>query len=273
MPLIYKYFDHLKFLRDDFTERQLRNPQYSLRAMAERLDLNSGTVVRIMNGHRNISSNVLSLFTEYLALRNNEAVYFKYLVNFCQAKTDKLRNESYQVLLELRSGQTKVINENHHLFYEEWYITAIRELLRIYPFDGDYKKLSRMLNPPVTVHDARKAIELLKNIGLLQITDSGYVVVEQSISTGEKWQGIAIKRFQQQTLQKSIDALENFPKVERDYSTMTMCYSPDGFNKVKELLKRTREELSRIEDSDINKSKVYQVNFQMFPLSETVNKG
>jgi hypothetical protein len=46
-----------------------------------------------------------------------------------------------------------------------------------------------------------------------------------------------------------------------------MCYSGEGFAKVKELLKRTREELTRIEEADKDKDRVYQVNMQLFPLS------
>jgi uncharacterized protein (TIGR02147 family) len=273
MPVIYKYFDHLKFLHDDFSERQARNPQYSLRAMADRLRLNSGTIVRIMNGQRNISTNLLPEFTAYLALRQKEAEYFKLLVNFCQAKTEKIRNESYSALVDLRNGRTKIVGEECHSFYDDWYFTAIRELLRIYTFNGDVKELSRMLNPPISCHEARRALDLLRNLGLLDACEAGFIVREQSISTGEKWQGSAIKRFQQITLSKALEALERFPKEERDFSTMTMCYSQDGFHKVKELLKRTREELSRIEDADMGKNKVYQINVQIFPLSEAVQEG
>jgi uncharacterized protein (TIGR02147 family) len=241
--------------------------------MADRLGLNSGTIVRIMNGQRNISTKLLPLFTVYLTLRQKEAEYFKHLVNFCQAKTEKIRNESYSVMVDLRNGRTKIVGEECHSFYDDWYFTAIRELLRIYQFNGDVRELSRMLNPPVSCHEARRALDLLKNLGLLDTCQTGYVVREQSISTGEKWQGSAIKRFQQITLNKALEALERFPKEERDFSTMTMCYSPEGFRKVRELLKRTREELSRIEDADIGENKVYQINFQIFPLSEAVKAG
>ncbi len=273
MPVIYTYFDHLKFLRDDFTERQVRNPQYSLRAMAERLKLNSGTIVRIMNGQRNISRNLLPLFTGYLNLKQKEAEYFENLVYFCQAKTEKCRNDAYRQLLVLRKSSTKIVKEDSFSFYEEWFYTAIRELLRIYSFNGDYKELARLLEPSVTVHEAKRAVHLLLNLGLLEKTESGFRVCEQNISTGESWCGQAIKKFQQISLQKAQEAIERFPKEERDFSTMTMCYSAEGFRKVKELLRRTREELSRIEEDDAGKNRVYQINLQLFPFSKIVKRA
>jgi uncharacterized protein (TIGR02147 family) len=267
MPVIYEYFDLLKFLRDDFNERHAKNPQYSLRAMAERLELNSGTVVRVMNGERNVSKNLLPVYTEYLGLRQKEAGYFKHLVNFCQAKSEKIRNEAYRELIFLRNGRTKTVQDDSYVFYEEWYFSAIREILRITKFNGDFKKLGNLLNPKLTVHETKRAIELLENLGFIDKTETGYVVRENYISTGEKWHGMAVKKFQKETIKKADEAIDRFPKEDRDFSTMTMCYSQDGFNKVKELLKRTREELSRIEEADSGKNRVFQINLNMFPLS------
>ena len=76
MPGIYGYFDILEFLRADFEERRRKNPRYSLRAMASKLELNSATVVRIMNGKRNVSKNLIPRFVVYLGLREREAEYF-----------------------------------------------------------------------------------------------------------------------------------------------------------------------------------------------------
>jgi len=273
MPHIYTYFDIHQFLQDDFAERKSRNPKYSLRAMADRLKVNSATIIRIMNGNRNISSTMLPVFSSYLGLRQKEAEYFRALVQFCQSKSEPDRQDAYRTLITIRNSMTRTVPSDHYAFYEEWYFTVIRELLRINMFSGDYKKLASSLSPSLTVHEAKRAINLLVNLGFIEKTDSTYSVIENSITTGEKWNGAAIKTFQQQMLEKAIEALNRFPKEERDFSTMTMCYSEDGLKKVRDLLKNTREELSRIEESDRDANRVYQINIQTFPMTSAINRS
>ena len=269
MPAVYRYFDLREFLHDDFAERKARNPSYSLRAAALKLGINSGTMVRIMQGKRNISRNLLPRFTAYFGLRAKEAEYFGHLASFSQARTEQARMKAYRRMLELRRGRTKEVSQQCHAFYEEWYITAVRELLRIYRFDGDYRKLASLVEPPITVHEARRAVQVLLQLGFIAKTGERYEVREADITTGEKWQGAAIHRFQQQTIRRALEALERFPKHQRDMSTMTMCYSPEGFQRVRELLKRMRQELSRIEEADRHANRVYQINLNCFPLSRS----
>jgi uncharacterized protein (TIGR02147 family) len=273
MLSIYTYFDIRKFLQDDFAERKSRNPKFSLRAMADRLKVNSATIIRIMNGNRTISRTMLPVFISYLGLRQRQAEYFQALVQFCQSKSEQDRQEAYRTLIVIRNSMTRKVPTDHYTFYEEWYITVIREFLRINTFNGDYKKLASSLVPSITAHEAKRAIHLLINLGFIEKKDDAYSVKENSITTGEKWNGAAIKTFQQQMLEKAIDALNHFPKEERDFSTMTMCYSEDGLKKVRDLLKNTREELSRIEESDKSANKVYQINMQTFPLTTAINRS
>jgi uncharacterized protein (TIGR02147 family) len=273
MPNIYTYFDIRLYLQDDFAERKSRNPKFSLRAMADRLKVNSATVIRIMNGDRNISNNMLPVFINYLGLRQKEAEYFQVLVQFCQSKSEQTRHAAYRSLIMKRSGMTRTVSDAHYAFYEEWYFTAIRELLRIHPFDGNYKKLASSVVPSISVHEVKRAINLLVNLGFIEKKAEIFTVKESSITTGETWNGAAIKTFQQQMLKKAIDAMDRFSKEERDFSTMTMCYSEEGLKKVRDLLKNTREELSRIEESDKGANKVYQINMQTFPLTTAINRS
>jgi uncharacterized protein (TIGR02147 family) len=273
MLSIYAYFDIRNFLQDDFAERKSRNPKFSLRAMADRLKVNSATIIRIMNGDRKISSNILPVFISYLGLRQKEAEYFRALVQFCQSKSEQNRQDAYRTLITIRNSMTRTVPSDHYAFYEEWYITVIREFLRINTFNGDYKHLASSLVPSITIHEAKRAINLLINLGFIEKKDDAYIVKENSITTGEKWDGAVIKTYQQQMLEKAIDAINRFPKEDRDISTMTMCYSEEGLKKVRDLLKSTREELSRIEESDKGANRVYQINMQTFPLTTAINRS
>lgn len=268
MPSIFSYFDFREFLRDDLAQRKAGNPGFSIRSMAVKLQLDSSTLTRIFNEQRNISKNLLPKFIKFLSLRSKEAEYFVHLVQFCQAKSERERMAGYSELVKLRSGRTKEVPEARYAFYEEWYFSTVRELLRFFPFNGDYHALSRMLEPTITVHEAKRAVGLLSDLGFIERVGDSYAVRDHSITTGERWHGPAIERFHRDTLVKALEGLERIPRQERDYSTMSMCYSAEGYKKVRELLRRTRGELTRIEEADRRRNRVYQVNMQLFPMSK-----
>jgi uncharacterized protein (TIGR02147 family) len=167
----------------------------------------------------------------------------------------------------LRGGASKHLAPDHHEFYEQWYYTALRELLQFYPFKGNYHELAALFNPPLSVHQARKAVKVLLEQGLLEQRADGYAVVHPTITSGDSWQGMAIHRYQQATLELAQQALQRIAQPERDFSTMTMSYSAKGMERARAVLKKTREELSRIEQTDSNRNRVYQINMQLFPLS------
>ena len=273
MASIFSYFDLLEFLKADFSERKVRNSSFSIRAMASKLGLNSSTLTRIFSGKRNLSKNLIPIFIKYLGLRTKEAEYFIHLAGFCQAKSERERMVEYRELIELRNGRTSEVSEERYAFYEEWYFTAIRELLRFFPFSGDYGSLARMFDPPITVPEAKRAVGLLLRLGFIDKVGTSYVVHDAAITTGETWHGLEVQRFHQDMHAKAAEALEKIPRAERDFSTMTMCYSPEGYKKAREVLMHAREELARIEECDKAANRVYQINLQLFPLSKPYQQG
>jgi len=273
MPTIFSYFDLLEFLAADLLERKARNPGFSIRAMASKLGMNSSTLTRIFNGKRNLSKNLLPIFSRYFGFRSKEAEYFLHLVGFCQAKSERERMREYRVLTALRNGRSSEVSEEQYAFYEEWYFTAIRELLRFFPFSGDYGALARMFDPPLTVPEAKRAVALLLRLGFIDKVGTSYVVRNEAITTGEIWHGLAVQKFHQDMHARASEALEKIPRAERDFSTMTMCYSPDGYKKARETLMHAREELARIDECDKAANRVYQINLQLFPLSKPFQQG
>jgi|WetSurMetagenome_2_1015567.scaffolds.fasta_scaffold58528_2 uncharacterized protein (TIGR02147 family) len=273
MASIFTYFDIQEFLKADFSERKAKNPGFSIRAMASKLGLNSSTLTRIFSGKRNLSKNLLPIFIKFLGLRTKEADYFTHLAGFSQSKSERERMAEYRELVTLRNGRTKEVSHDRYAFYEKWYFTAIREILRFFPFSGDYGALACMFDPPITAPQAKRAVSLLLRLGFIDKVGTSYVVRGDSITTGETWHGMAVQRFHQDTLAKAVEALETIPREERDFSTMTMCYSAEGYKKARETLMHAREELARIEERDKAANRVYQINLQLFPLSKPYQQG
>lgn len=269
MDSIYTYFDYRQYLNDLIQEKRLRNKVLSLRAIATRIGINSGTLVRILNNERNISKKLVPAFASFLKLKNKETQYFSILVEFNQARDNEKRRNLYDQLIMFRSEYRKPVNPDAYEFYGQWYYTVIRELLHFFPFIDEFDSLAKMVEPEITANQVKKAIVVLQKIGFIKKTEDGYYKPDRNfITTGKVWRSVVIDIFQKTMMENGVTALDRFPREKRDFSTMTMIFSKEGYNKVRQILKRTREEIAHIEEEDREGNQVFQINMQLFPVSK-----
>ena len=68
-------------------------------------------------------------------------------------------------------------------------------------------------------------------------------------------------------------ALMNYPKEERDISTLTIGVSGGEILKIKEIVRRARQEILAVAGNSKGREFVYQLNVQLFPMSVNLAKG
>ncbi|MBN1600596.1 MAG: TIGR02147 family protein [Chitinispirillaceae bacterium] len=274
MESIYTYFDYRKYLVDLFEVKKKVNAALSLRAIAAKIGINSGTLVRILNGERNISKKLLPSFVGFLKLKGKETLYFRCLVEFNQAKNNAQRRLQYDQLIALRNEYRKPVNPDKYEYYENWYNAVIRELLIFFPYNENVEEIAKMVEPEISPAQVKKAITTLQRIKFIKKHDDGYYKPEHDfVSTGAAWRSVAIDLFQKAMMEHGVGAFDRIEKEKRDFSTMTMSFSKEGFLKVRQILKRTREEIAAVEDADKERNQVFQLNFQLFPLSKPYLNG
>jgi uncharacterized protein (TIGR02147 family) len=69
------------------------------------------------------------------------------------------------------------------------------------------------------------------------------------------------------------EALLTIPKKERDVSTLTVGVSGDDIIRIKEILRRTRQEILSLIEGSSDREYVYQLNTQFFPLSTNLTES
>ena len=62
-------------------------------------------------------------------------------------------------------------------------------------------------------------------------------------------------------------ALDNCPRRDRDFSTLTLSLSGRNFIAAREILRKARQELLALDEKETGPERVYQINLQAFPLS------
>jgi uncharacterized protein (TIGR02147 family) len=268
---IFDYYDYRVFLRDFYKQQKGKNPFFSYRFIGYRVEMDSSFLIKVLQGVLHISNEKIGKFVELCHFNEKESHYFETLVFFCKAKTEKERKLYFEKLFGICRIKNRRIEERNYRFFQQWHHSAVWSLLNYYSFIGDFHELAEMLNPPISVKDAKQSIALLEELGLvLRNPDGRYIVVDRNLTTGKEWHAIAISNYQREMIAKAQEALERFPKEERNISTVTMNIPREALSEIDELIGKFRESLIQFVNSISNKDsdRVYQLNVQLFPLTK-----
>jgi uncharacterized protein (TIGR02147 family) len=234
----------------------------------------SGFFANVLCGKRNLTPSVAIRFASALKLKKNEADYFQNLVGYCQAHTVDERTYFCEKMIACADVAIRKLEQDRFEFYGRWYYSAIRELLFFHDFGGDYEALGKMLTPSIPAADARRAIELLERLKLIHRGPDGrYRQSEPLLTSGTEFRSLYIANFQRETMRLAAEALDRFPATVRDSSTLTMTLSRESFKIAKRELGEFRKRLLALAEKDANVDRVYQFNFQLFPLSRFSIEG
>jgi uncharacterized protein (TIGR02147 family) len=150
---------------------------------------------------------------------------------------------------------------------------AIREMLSYFPFKGDYSALAKNVRPSISPMEAKKAIELLSRLGLIEKNSDGlYKKTTASVSAAPLGGSIAITNQALQTMQLARESLDRFPKEQRNISGVAFSVSQETFDRMQEEVRNFRKRILELAQSDLNPDTVYQFNVQLFPLSACPEK-
>lgn len=272
---IYTYTSYRQFLRDFYEAEKKRNPHFSHRYVALKVGFSSsGFFTKILQGNTNISSELSLKFAGFLKLKKREADYFDTLVQFDQAGSQAEKNMRLEKILSFRRSKVKIIEAYQYEYFKKWYYVAVRELLAFFPFSGDFKELGRMLDPPITPAQARKAVTLLEKLQLVsKDADGRYCPTDAIISTGTDLRAVAFQSCVREILEMAKDSIDRFPRSERDISSLVMHFSSALLPEIHERLAAFRRELLELVKNDPRPSdRVYQFGLQVYPLSR-LHKG
>ncbi len=273
-PDIFRYADYRAFLKDSYESRKAANPAFSHRYLAAKIGFDAGQFSKILSGKRNLTHAMILKFSDLFKLGKKEKEYFELLVLANHAKTPTDRAELLAKLPPLRPKAAKAVASGLDEYYRHWYHSALRELLGFYPFRGDWNALGRMLVPALSAEQAEKGVMLLVELGFLQKdAQGGFRISDPHITTGYKSPSAAVHHFIRTTLDLAKGSLDGFPKDIRNLSTLTFSTSENHFLQIQEKIRLFRKELADEVDKVEKPERVYQLNMQIFPLSETWGSG
>ena len=267
---VYDFLDYREFLKLAIDERKAANKNFSLRFMAQKLEVNSaGLISQIVSGKRNLSQDLIPAFCSLFKLNRRQSEYFSHLVSYNQSKKMVDKKTHLEKIISFKESPFQTIDIDKYQLFERWYYIAIREILALFPFRGDFQQLARMTIPPIKSQQAKEAIEVLLRLGFIEKDTKGvYHRKDQVMTTGDKAQDVSIHNFINNSMVLAQDALENQPKQDRSLSTVTLSLSEKEYGLINEEIKAFRQKILKIAMNSKEVDRVYQFNFQAFPVSK-----
>jgi len=267
---IFDYGDYHKFLFDWVEEQKARNKKFSFQYLADSAGFKSRSFLHaVTSGKRDVSLPAAVKLSKFIGLGRREADFFELLVAFNNAKTLEEKNHFLEKLAKISKPNPKAfLSAQQYDLFNKWFIIPIWELVTFVDFGEDYKLLGQKLIPQVSPTEARYAVELLLNLGLIEKEGNLYVQKESNLHTADEIYSQAIKNYQVSMLQMAIEALDRIKKENRNISTLTLGTNREGVEAVRERIHEFRAELSDIAAKYAPSDRVYQVNIQFFPLAQ-----
>lgn len=274
LEMIFEYDDYRIFLKDFFNAKKREKPSFSQRYFAKKVGFNAHNFCSlVIKGKRNLSIESIQKIIKGLGLFGKVGTYFENLVYLNQAKTlaDK---EYYFKRVKKIGNKTKFyqLHKDQFFFYEKWYYPVIRELLTLAEWKEDFSLLAKLVRPPIASLEAKEAVELLLNTGMVKKDENGIYSLSDEFVTSEGVPEFIKKKARRDVLLKGIDTIDTIAPPEKyaAYSTITM--SKGLYKEVRELLDDTREKILSLVAEDKTPDEVYEVVLQVFPVSKIMGK-
>jgi uncharacterized protein (TIGR02147 family) len=272
--IIFDYLDYREFLRDFYLEQKRKHSKFSFRFLAQKTQIDPAHIARVFQLKRHLSEKSLAPFIQLCKFNEEEKNFFDRLVVFNMARTEQQVKQAFEALLSLSSVKSRTLKSDQYEFYTKWYYTAIRALIAIRPFTAkDTGAIAQMLSPSVSSKKAREAVNLLLKLGLVYASDEGILHCSDThITTGLKWQSIAAKTFQAETIRLAGESLDRHPKEVRDISTVTIGIKRCRIDEMRQRIADFRKSIMHLAEEDQDPDDIFQLNIQLFPLTDTGGK-
>jgi uncharacterized protein (TIGR02147 family) len=276
MDKLFKYIDYRKFLLDFYNEKKKNTRYFSYRYFSNKAGIKSPVFLKqVIDGERNLTLLTLDKFISALGLNKKEGVFFRHLVQFNQAKTALEKQEHYSVMLSMMDYVNQHrLTADQYVYFDHWYNVVVRELVCLFDFRDDWDLLAQKVRPPITPKQAKESVQLLIRLNLVKKQKNGtYRQISAAITGGSDVVSLARRSFNSMMVQLARDANESLPPDRRNVSGLTVGISPACYDVLLTELSAFKERVISIVNRDEKSSRVYQFNFQLFPVSEEVESA
>lgn len=268
MRNIYEYFEYRDYLKDHYRYNKSRHKYFSFRYIALKTGLDASFYVKVLNKQKHIADRSIETLVNFLKLSKRQGDYFTALVRFNKEKDSDHKKLYFEKIVSMRTSPAKVLEKDYYDYFSSWWNIAIREELNIVPLNDNYAQIAQKILPPLKPSQVKESVRLLEKLGLICRDESGvFRLADGFLTTDGEIKTSAVKSFQKEVCKLGIEALDRVSKDKRDISTLTISTSYQCVDIIRKRLAEIRREILELVRNEENAEEVFQINFQIFPLT------
>jgi uncharacterized protein (TIGR02147 family) len=275
-PSVFEYSDYRAFLGDTYHYLKTRFRHFSFRYFSRKAGFASPNFLKlVIERKRNISPDSIPRFADALKLSRSESEFFAHLVQFNQSKNPSQRADSAKAMLQCKGFQKIYpLRQAEYAYYANWYYIPVRELTLVNHFQEDPEWISRAVFPAIKPMEAAQALRDLESLGLLVRDANGRLrQAQRTVNTDNEVSSSAIARYHKDMLAMASESIDRVPRSNREISAACVPLSKDAAARVKAMIQDFRREILILASEDQDPETVYQINLQLFPLSQWNREG
>jgi uncharacterized protein (TIGR02147 family) len=267
-PSIFDYLDFRAFLRDWFAARKAEDPRFSRRELSRRAGSSSpGFLTEVMDGDRQLTGPSVAAIARALELSRSETEFFRALVELDQAEDTAARNLAWERITAAR-GPRRIEGAGFE-YLSNWWYPVVRELAHRRDFVPEPAWIARRTRPPITEAQARKALQCLLRLGLLEEREGKIVPADAVVTTPHEVEGLAVHNYHLGMLERARESLDRFEPDERHLVAATISVPASLVPQLKREINALQERILALASQPGQRAEqVLQVELLLFPLSD-----
>lgn len=284
MPALSEYMDYRLFLADFYhakkQQTKLAIRPYSYAIFSAAADIKSPNYLKmIIENKRNLSLDMVSKFAKACSFNKAQTDEFRLLVVFNQAEDPADRNYALKQLSEYRVEQKLKHGELDRKVFEKvpnwigWIIYAMVDQEGVV---FETSQLKDLLRGKASESEINEALEnLIKSGELSRDPETNIISKGKPTEAPEEIPSALVRKLQMQLMYLGLESLYQDTATEREFGALTLSLTEKEFEDIKFKLRQLRKSLHK--DNSIARmnskgERVYQLNLQLFPVSNASKK-
>lgn len=231
---------------------------------------------QVIAGLRKLNSSHVEKLVTYFRFTEEEAAYFRCLIQFEYAHDAEEKNQAFRAMLGIRGFQNvAAIQRDHYEYFAHWYNPVIRELVVKAPKQASVSEWIREnLVPQITLDEVRKSLDLLQRMGMIWKLKGKWKQRESVISTPSQGRSLMLGNYHREVLTMAQESIERFSSEQRELLTICLALSSDQQVELRQRMENFwKEILDWSKNQNSEELQVFQFGMQFFPWTRPLKKG
>lgn len=257
-----------EYLKMHLRELQDKNPSYSLRAFAKKINISPGGLSQILNQQKKISLDRALNISRLLNLSERETSYFSRLV---QADSIANQNSRIKWLDELNLdfsefSTTRNLEIDQFRLISDWYGLAILQWITHFPKRTSVSEIAEAFK--IKVSDVSRSLERLCHLEIIEKSGADqFKILTDRIEVTSQIPSEVIQSYYRSLLPIIEHNISAQDSRERVIGAEVMAFDDSQIDEVRKLSDEFLISLQKLSMKSKNKKSVYQAFFNFFKLS------